>query len=103
MHFSASYIHICKRNDPQVSKCVRESIEFLRPNLKSGINEIDVPALDPLKIPNIDIAAIVGTPTFRTLLQDISVYGASDFKLTKLKYVRVRKTFKTLTVIYIFF
>lgn len=83
--FPAEYIHICKRNDPQVSKCIRESIEVLRPRLVKGIPEINVPGMEPLHISDIVIANGDGPSHFRAILKHVKVYGASDFKITKLK------------------
>lgn len=39
---------VCNRNDPEINKCVLNSIEQLRNKLKSGIPELEVPAIEPL-------------------------------------------------------
>lgn len=83
--FPAEYIHVCKRTDPQVSKCIRESIEVLRPRLVKGIPEINVPGMEPLHISDIVIANGDGPSSFRAILKNVKVYGASDFKINKLK------------------
>jgi len=46
--FSASYIKICNRKDPEINNCVLNSIEQLRSKLKTGIPELEVPPLEPL-------------------------------------------------------
>jgi len=79
------YIHICKRTDPDVSKCIRSSVDFIKPRLRDGIKELDVPGLEPLHIPDVDIFRGADAPGFRAVLRDIDIYGASDFQLTKLK------------------
>lgn len=84
---AAEYIHICKRNDPQVSKCIRESIEVLRPRLVKGIPEISVPGMEPLHISDIVIGSGEGPSSFRAILKNVKVNGASDFKITRLKWV----------------
>jgi len=33
---AASYMHVCKRNDPQLNECIVNSIETLRPYLLKG-------------------------------------------------------------------
>lgn len=33
---TAGYIKVCKRNDPNLNDCIRDSIENLRPQLKAG-------------------------------------------------------------------
>jgi len=79
------YIHTCKRNDPRVSKCVRESIAVIKPKLKSGIPEINVPSLEPLFLAEIPILRGDDSTNFRAYLRNVNVYGASDFEVTKLK------------------
>ncbi|XP_044752568.1 circadian clock-controlled protein daywake-like [Coccinella septempunctata] len=78
------YIHICRRSDPEVAKCIRESIEFLRPQLKQGIPELNVPGIEPLFIK--EVAILRGqNNNFKAFLRNINVYGASNFEITKLK------------------
>jgi len=89
-----SYIHICKRSDPDVAKCIRESVDFLKPRLRDGIKELNVPGLEPLRIPDIDIARGADPNTFKAILKEIDVYGASDFQLTKLKVNIPNLTFR---------
>lgn len=36
-HFSASTIKICSRNDPNVAKCILDSVRDLQPRLASGV------------------------------------------------------------------
>lgn len=50
---TASYIKVCNRNDPEINKCVLNSIEQLRGKLKSGIPELEVPAMEPLMLKHI--------------------------------------------------
>ncbi|XP_045471921.1 circadian clock-controlled protein daywake-like [Harmonia axyridis] len=78
------YIHICHRSDPELTKCIRESIEFLRPQLKHGIPELTVPSIEPLFVK--EVAILRGqSNNLKAFLRNINVYGASDFELTKLK------------------
>ncbi|KAK4879329.1 hypothetical protein RN001_007475 [Aquatica leii] len=78
-----NYIHICKRSDPDVAKCIMNSIEVIRPRLKKGITELGVPALEPLRIHDLDIGR--GSPNFKADLTNIDVFGSSDFQIHKLK------------------
>lgn len=77
-----SYIHICKRNDPNVEDCIINSIEKIRGKLRVGIPELEVPGLEPLVIPELVIQR--GT-RFTATGTNIVVRGASNFKITKLK------------------
>lgn len=51
--FTASYIKVCSRSDPEINKCVLNSIEQLRSKLKSGIPELEVPAIEPLTLKHV--------------------------------------------------
>nr|ATU82761.1 secreted Juvenile haemolymph binding protein-like protein [Pristhesancus plagipennis] len=77
-----SYIHVCKRNDPEIEKCIINSVENLRPKLIQGIPELDVPSLDPLRIPEV---AISRGGAFRAIGTDIVVTGTGNFEITDLK------------------
>ncbi|GLV39162.1 uncharacterized protein CBL_06213 [Carabus blaptoides fortunei] len=79
------YIHICHRNDPEVSKCIIQSVEALRPRLLSGIPELDVPSLEPLILPEIVISRGSGNTNYRAIGKNVNVYGAGTFQVTKLK------------------
>lgn len=46
---------MCKRKDPEINKCIINSIETLRDKLKHGIPELDVPAIEPLRLPNLQL------------------------------------------------
>lgn len=35
-YFSANFVHVCKRSDPQLEKCLLQTIESLRPELPNG-------------------------------------------------------------------
>lgn len=47
---SASQIQPCNRTDPHLYQCVQKNIEILKPDLKKGVPELFIPALDPLII-----------------------------------------------------
>ncbi|RZC39113.1 takeout, partial [Asbolus verrucosus] len=88
------YIHICKRSDPHVSKCVRDSVEVLRPRLKSGIPEIDVPSLEPLHLDEITIFRGEPSSNLKAFLKNVEVHGAGDFQITKLKLNVDKNTYR---------
>ncbi|XP_017780981.1 PREDICTED: uncharacterized protein LOC108565843 [Nicrophorus vespilloides] len=89
-----SYIHTCKRSDPKVSKCVMEAVESLRPKLRSGIPELDVPSMEPLRISNIKVTRDLGASHFNLELNNVDVFGTSDFHLSNLKLDVPNHTYK---------
>lgn len=48
-----------------------------------GIPELDVPGLEPLVLPEVDVAKGTGIQAKGT---NVTVRGASNFKITRLKY-----------------
>lgn len=77
---------MCKRTDADVAKCVRTAIEKLRPKLKTGIPELNVPAIEPLNIPEIVISRGNTPSGVRASLNDVNVFGIGDFQINSLKY-----------------
>lgn len=52
--FTAGYIQVCKRDPSTLDSCILKSIEALKPQIISGIPELDVPAIDPFLIPEVN-------------------------------------------------
>ncbi|KAF4528887.1 hypothetical protein B566_EDAN017380 [Ephemera danica] len=53
-----SYVKLCKRTDPQLSACIVDSVNRLKPQLLKGIPEFRIPPYDPLKIPQVELAEV---------------------------------------------
>ncbi|PSN50094.1 hypothetical protein C0J52_04719, partial [Blattella germanica] len=79
---TADYIHVCKRNDPDLDNCIINSVESLRPRLLNGMPELGVPALEPLRLPVFYVAKGAG---IEAVGKDIDVGGPGNFKIKKLK------------------
>ncbi|XP_034840919.1 circadian clock-controlled protein daywake-like [Maniola hyperantus] len=74
------YIKICRRDQSTVASCVRNSIESLRPQLISGIPELNVPSLEPFYIPEI-IAVSGDLVPLKASGKDVKVSGAGNFSI----------------------
>lgn len=81
----ASFLKICKQNDPHLGKCVMESVEQIRPLLSKGIPEFGIPSCEPLKIPEVEIDQGQGAVALMSTYKDIEVHGPSDFVLKGVK------------------
>lgn len=71
-----------------MAKCVQKSVEDLRPRLKDGIEELGVPSLDPFYISELNVFRRDDKERnthFYLDLRDLSVTGASNFLINKLK------------------
>uniref|UniRef100_A0A182NEN7 Uncharacterized protein n=1 Tax=Anopheles dirus TaxID=7168 RepID=A0A182NEN7_9DIPT len=77
-------IKVCSRNDPELSRCVTESVNDLRPRLASGkiSDEFRIPPLEPLALStvNMDRGA-----EFKATFSELLVSGPSKFKIDNLK------------------
>ncbi|BES97644.1 Haemolymph juvenile hormone Hypothetical protein protein (JHBP) [Nesidiocoris tenuis] len=76
------YIKICKRSDPDISQCILNSIEAIRPKLAEGIPELDIPAIEPLHMPEMVISR---GGAFKAIGTNITVHGASNFIIKALE------------------
>lgn len=76
------FIHVCKKNDPNLSKCITDSVNHLRPYLNTGLPEYNIPALEPFLLKELITTT---EENVKLKLRNIKVYGASNFTITKLK------------------
>ncbi|XP_015109264.1 protein takeout [Diachasma alloeum] len=75
------FLHVCKRNDPNINECIKASVEHLRPYLVKGVPEYQIPSIEPLLLKEI-VAAEGGG--LKLSAKDVNAYGASDFSVTKM-------------------
>ncbi|XP_052894813.1 protein takeout-like [Anopheles moucheti] len=79
-----SAIKVCSRNDPDLNRCIIESVNDLRPRLATGkiSDEFRIPPLEPLALStvNMDRGA-----EFKATFSELLVSGPSKFKIDNLK------------------
>lgn len=78
------YLTICSRNDPDLSECVKNSVHNLRPYLRDGIKELNVPAMDPLYIGDLNILE-GGSTGINVRARKLNVFGAANFEIKKIR------------------
>ncbi|KAF7282490.1 protein takeout-like [Rhynchophorus ferrugineus] len=76
-----SFLKICSRSDPNLSRCIIDSVYQLRPLLAQGIPEFDIPPCEPLVIPEVTIDQGHGPISVKSCYRDIRVYGPSQFQI----------------------
>ncbi|CAH0698796.1 unnamed protein product [Spodoptera exigua] len=79
------YFPSCKRSDPQIEKCVLNGLEAMRPHLREGIPEVNIPALDPFTVPTLKLDRTAPNLRLKATVKHAKAYGGSDFKIEKLK------------------
>lgn len=83
--FLADYIHICQAGDANLAKCIISSVDELRAQLKTGIPELDVPALEPLPLDQIQLKRGPTNARIDANITELKVWGPSDFQIKDLK------------------
>ncbi|XP_026762157.2 circadian clock-controlled protein daywake-like [Galleria mellonella] len=72
------FIQTCLKSDPDFDECSRQSVQKLFHALGPGLPEIDVPPLDPMKIPKIRILQGDGPVNVNAALDDVTVTGFGE-------------------------
>lgn len=83
----AEYIRVCHKNDPQLVQCMKRSVEGLRPYLRRGIKELDIPPIEPILIGDLIVSESVPGQGVSITARDVKAYGPSNFILKKLEWV----------------
>lgn len=82
MH-TASFLHICQGDDPELAACIVESTQSLASVLGDGYAPMDLPPLNPFTIKD-----FVVSPRSSGLLmtvRNLHIYNASNFTVHNLK------------------
>ncbi|KYN26921.1 Circadian clock-controlled protein [Trachymyrmex cornetzi] len=79
---AAEFLHVCQTQDPHYETCVTESIEYLKPYLKTGVPEYNIPSLEPLILKKLEF---LPSSSLRLEATDVEAKGASNFVLKKVK------------------
>lgn len=83
MFFVASSFPICPKRHPNISECVKQAIEVLRPRIKSGNfgEGLIVQGIDPLRLNDIYILR----PSFNANLTNVIASGSGNFNIEKIR------------------
>ncbi|XP_063829428.1 uncharacterized protein LOC135078799 [Ostrinia nubilalis] len=79
------YFPQCKRSDPQIEKCVLDAIEAIKPRLKTGIPEVNVPALDPFTVPTLRLDKTAPNLRLKATVKHAKAFGGTNFVIEKLR------------------
>ncbi|KAF5277752.1 hypothetical protein FQR65_LT03732 [Abscondita terminalis] len=77
-----SYFHLCKKSDPNLNECIRNSALFLRPYVTKGIPEMKLIPIDPLHIPYLSAHIGQASAIAKLELVNTTVYGLSGYDST---------------------
>lgn len=83
--YAAKYILPCSRSDPQINQCVKKSFNHLKPFLGKGLPEINVPALEPLIVEQMNMDNDAGAVRIKARFSEISAKGASNYTIREVR------------------
>ena len=82
LSFSAQYIKLCKKSDPNLSSCWSNTFQSLVPYLVKGIPELNFPPIEPFIIPEIKISSILlGQSSLTLTIGNLRFFGAKDLSV----------------------
>ncbi|XP_058453175.1 protein takeout [Malaya genurostris] len=87
------YLHVCHKDDPKLTECMKQSIETLRPYLARGIPELDIPAIEPINLGDLIVAESVPGQGISITAKDIKAYGPGNFRLKRLNVLEYGKIY----------
>ncbi|XP_049535240.1 protein takeout-like [Anopheles darlingi] len=80
-----SYILPCRRSDPEINKCIRNSLNFVKPYVARGLPELKTPALEPLRIEELAMENNAGAVRIKALFTDIVASGAGNYTIKEVR------------------
>lgn len=79
------YVHQCNKSDPQLNECIRTTLNHLRSYVVKGIQEINVPPIEPLIIQKMQMENGHGPVKMRGIFSNMTIYGASNYTVLSVK------------------
>lgn len=76
LNFTASYIKICGRKDPNYDQCILDNLMNIKDKLCTGMPEFNVSAIEPILI---DKIVIYDTDNLKLFIKDLKLFGFCDF------------------------
>uniref|UniRef100_A0A182JLQ0 Uncharacterized protein n=1 Tax=Anopheles atroparvus TaxID=41427 RepID=A0A182JLQ0_ANOAO len=84
----ASFMKICYRDDPELGKCIKNSLQYMLPEMQTGIEALGFPALDPFEatIAKLDhYIAPVESMTMQLEVKNAKTFGLSQANIQNVR------------------
>ncbi|KAG5672044.1 hypothetical protein PVAND_002206 [Polypedilum vanderplanki] len=81
------FLHICHKSDPNLSQCVVNSVNTLKPLLATGIPEYDIIPLEPLELGDLLVAGSKTGQGLSISAKGVKVYGSGNFEMKNFKVI----------------
>ncbi|XP_043502006.1 uncharacterized protein LOC122524032 [Polistes fuscatus] len=79
------YVKQCSSNDPNLKSCLIDSLHHLKPYLKDGIPEIELPPIEPFRMDELTLSLTGGKNGYKVQLRELYVRGASNYTVEDIK------------------
>ncbi|GLV39163.1 uncharacterized protein CBL_06214 [Carabus blaptoides fortunei] len=80
------YIKVCKRSDPDLYDCISNSVETLKPKLRKGIPELNVPSMEPLPLGTLALNRGPQSARVDFNITNLLVWGPSSFIIKSMNH-----------------
>lgn len=80
--------NLCKKNDPNLDKCLKTSIQSVIPELSEGYPKLRIPAIEPFELPSLEIDHGKGSSKAVSIdlkLKDVKIMGLTSTVVDSLK------------------
>lgn len=84
--FSAPFLKICRRSDPHLSDCIKQSINSLKPYLRNGIQALRIPPCEPFHLSEIEINQASGPIYVHAKYSNVSIFGGTNIVPKSTRY-----------------
>ncbi|CAD6992042.1 unnamed protein product [Ceratitis capitata] len=79
-----SFVKVCRRNDPNLDMCARQSLLAMKDLFHYGIPELFIPPITPLVIPEIKMDQDSGAIYLHSTFKNITVNGLANYTINEL-------------------
>lgn len=80
--------NLCKKNDPNIDKCLKTSLQTVIPDLGEGYPKLRIPAIEPFELPSLEIDHGKGSNKAVSIdlkLKDVKIMGLTSAVIDSLK------------------
>ncbi|XP_073983828.1 protein takeout-like [Rhodnius prolixus] len=82
---AGDYFKLCKRNDPELGNCIKDSLNQMKPLLRKGIPQLKIPSLDPMVIPRVNVKQGSGPVSMDSTFTNLKINGITDFTIKNIR------------------
>ena len=72
------FLKICRRSDPHLNDCIKQSINSLKPYLGNGIPSLRIPPCEPFHLSQIEINQASGPIYVHAKYNNVSIFGGTN-------------------------